>query len=178
MPPINACSEPAELNCNQKKALELSKAEDLFTKICSDGGASIPDLLQLFFKPPHVTDPGDQQAALVNYLTRHEICRPSNNAGTDCVEDEPCLDPQPTFCPDPDECPSKFYGYGLLELIKSAIRADSMVYIPVKGLNLIANGEPLVWDSTVAPDNSDCDPCAEPVLGAFRPQHIYEAAHP
>lgn len=173
---IAACANETPLTCDQKKAQELVDADRAFTRFCDE--ATISDLLQLFFKPFWATDSPDQQAALVNYLTRHAICHPQNNALTACVGDDPCDDPQPTFCPDPDECPSKFYGYGLLEVIRSAIRADSMTRLPIKSLGSIASGEALVWDPTAVPDNSDCDPCTADVLGAFVPQHVYDTAHP
>lgn len=171
-----ACENPTPLTCEELEAIEQDNAQRVFDRFCNN--VAISDLIQLFFMPSWATDQEDQRKALVHYLTRHAICRPDNNKGTDCDPEEPCEDPRPTYCPDPEECPSKFYGYGLLELIKSAVRADSMVYLPVRDLDQIAAGEPLVWWPTAAPDNVSCDPCVDPELGAFVPQHIYEQANP
>ena len=175
---FQACAPTTDPTCQDKQAVELDRAEALFNRYICRGGATIPELLELFFKPPHATDAEDQQEALLNYLTRHAICNPSNNAAVDCDGDAPCDDPQRNYCPDPEQCPSKFYGYGLLEVIKSAIRADSMVRLPIKDLDTIQSGEPLVWDPTAVPDNPDCDPCTDNVVGAFVPQHVYEINHP
>lgn len=173
---FSPCGPETPLSCEDKEALEAVEAQRAFAEFCND--VDLNTILRLLIFPMWASDPEDQRAALVHYLTRHEICHPSNNVGTDCDPEEPCPDPQPTYCPDPDECPSKFRGYGLLELIKSAIRADSMVRLPVKGLGSIASGEGLVWDPTAVPDNPDCDPCTADVAGAFTPQSLYDIAHP
>lgn len=171
-----ACENEEPLTCNEKEALEAEITQKVFEKLCSE--ANISDLLQLLLKPSWASDQDDWQAALLHNLTRVEICNPTNHAGTDCDPENPCIDPNPTYCPDDDVCASKFRGYGLLEIILAARRADSMVRLPVRDLDLIENGEPLVWDATLAPDNPDCDPCTANVLGAFTPQHIYEELHP
>lgn len=170
--PIAACEPADEPTCEDLEDLEEAQAQRAFELFCQN--VAITDLIQMFFMPSWASDGQDQRKALVHYLTRHRICHPSNNKATDCDPEEPCEDPQPTYCPDPDECPSKFFGYGLLELIKSAIRADSMAWIPVKDLSEIAAGEPLVWDPAAVPDNAHCDPCIDNELGAFVPEHLFE----
>ena len=177
MPPIAACADPEEPTCNELKALEQGRAQQFFEKLCSQD-ASINDVLQALIFPPWITDRDDQRKKLIDYLTRHALCHPTNHAGVDCDDEEPCLDPQPTYCPDPDKCPSKWYGYGLLEVIRAAIRADSMLYMPVRDFDLLAAGEPLVWDPAATPDNRSCEPCDVPAAGALVPQHVYETEHP
>lgn len=172
----SACSTPEPLSCEDKADIELINAQREFEKLCNAAGVN--ELIQLFIAPLWASNGDDQRKALVHYLTRQAICRPGNNLGTDCDPELPCEDPQPTYCDDPEECESKFYGIGLLELIREYLRTSGMVVIPVKDLDLIAAGEPLVWDPGAAPDNQTCDPCVDPELGAFVPQHIYEAENP
>lgn len=170
-----ACSEPVEPTCNEKRAAEAQRAQALFERLCSSE-ASVNDLIQLLFRPPHATNPGDQQKALAHFMTRFEICAPQNNLAVDCDDEEPCEDPQPTFCDDPDECESKFYGIGLLELILGYIRTASIAYMPVASLADAVDGDTLVFDANAVPDNPSCDPCVEPALGAWVPQSVYENA--
>lgn len=177
MAPVPACANPPDLTCDDLKDIEEARAQHAFEVFCRTDMA-ITDILQAFIFPPWVTDADDQRKALINYITRHALCRPTNNAAVDCDDEEPCLDPQPNFCPDPDQCPSKWYGYGLLEVIQAAIRADSMTYVPIKGFGDLVAGEPLVWDPTATPDNPNCDPCAPNVLGAMVPQHVWDLGHP
>lgn len=165
------CSPNPDPTCEELEALEQSRAADLFNNLCSNGGASLPDLLQLFFKPPHASNQPDQQRAVLHLLTRQPICHPANNLAVQC--DDPCEDPVDTLCNDPDECPSKFFGYGLLEVIRAAVRADSMVRIPYAYLDAIMPGESLVWAPAVTPENTPCDPCETNTIGAFVPEHIY-----
>lgn len=171
-----ACENPEPLTCEDLGDIELESAQREFDKLCNAAGVN--ELVQLFFAPPWASDPDDQRAALVHYMTRHAICLPSNNKGTDCDPEAPCLDPQPTLCPDPEECPSKLYGYGALEVIRAAIRADSMTYLPIARLDDLAAGDALVWDPSAAADNAPCDSCIDNELGAFIPQSVYEAEHP
>lgn len=168
---VAACENPEPLTCSDLKELEADAAHRAFERGCNDD--SITAVMHYFFRPWWATDGEDQRKALMNLLTRHELCRPTNHKGTECDPEEPCDDPVPTYCPDPEACPSKFYGYGLLEVIQAAIRADSQTYLPIKDLGEIAPGEPLVWDPQATPDNPNCDPCATPTLGAFVPEHLY-----
>jgi hypothetical protein len=171
---IAACEEPDELSCEAKAALELSYATRQWQQFC-DGDASINDILRLFVLPPWVTNQPDQRAALVKYLTLHEICLPTNNAAQECVA---CEEPIQTGCPDPEQCPSKFYGFGMLEVIKASIRSNSMAVVPFASLDEVEAGEALVWDPAVYPDNVNCDPCGTNAAGAFVPQHVYDENHP
>lgn len=172
----SACSTPEPLSCEDLSDLEYLAAQREFEKLCDAAGVN--ELGSVFFAPLWASNSNDQRKALVHYLTRHEICRPGNNLGTDCDPELPCEDPQPTYCQDDDECASKFRGIGLLELIREYLRTSGMAVVPIKGLGDVAAGEPLVWDPGAVPDNQTCDPCVDAELGAFVPQHIYEQENP
>lgn len=171
---VAACAVEEEPTCNEKRTLEAARAQAAFERLCA-GEASINDLIQFFFRPPHATNPADQQKALAHFITRAEICAPQNHLAVDCDDEEPCEDPQPTFCDDPEECESKFYGIGLLELIENYIRTSSIAYMPVASLADAVDGDTLVFDASAVPDNPSCDPCVETSLGAWVPQSVYEA---
>lgn len=174
----SACEPQPEPTCEDRADLEYETALREYGKLC-DGESSIEEILRLLIAPSWATDSTDQRRALAKYLTIHKQCRPTNHKETVCVECEEseCSCPSytivPTGCPDPNECPSKVWGYGLLEIIRAAVRADSIEYVPYAHLSEIQPGETLVWAPLAVPDNRPCEPCEPSPYGAFVPAHLY-----
>jgi hypothetical protein len=173
---MEACTPDTVPTCEDLAERELAGAQATLAALCE--GTGIAQILNLLIAPPWASNPDDNAKALVRFLTTQPLCRPTNQAGKECVQlegGECCgTEIRETGCYDPDACDSKVYGYDLLAIIRSAIRADSMVVLPVRNLSLIEAGESLVWDPTALPENPQCDPCTGLGYGAFVPAHLYE----
>lgn len=97
------------------------------------------------------------------YLYCVDTCNPANNDEVICCG----CDEVETGCNDPEKCPNRRRGVGYPELAREMLRTSSMRYVPFKGEWV--DGAVLVYNENALPDNqpSDCDPCAEDVIGAF-----------
>ena len=133
---MEACTPDTAPTCEDLAERELAGAQATLAALCE--GTGIAQILNLLIAPPWASNPDDNAKALVRFLTTQPLCRPTNQAGKECVQlegGECCgTEIRETGCYDPDACDSKVYGYDLLAIIRSAIRADSMVVLPVRNL--------------------------------------------
>jgi len=171
---------PEPPTCAELKEQEQCDQADCHETFCKQ--PSVDQLKEQFF-------PGndrDRQLEAADLIFLQQICPDflSNGKGTKCGcgnGDKCCSEEVRTGCDDPDECPNRNYGLDLVVVLKAALHAMSLAYIPVAGMEYpdatdpnfpVAPGQILVWDDQAVPQNKVWDKCKPKSSGAFVPTDL------